>query len=120
MLRNETTNGIIALSLDFASEQLRNAAKTDFEKFRRAPNWPSTSVVLSLKVDGFDEPVTTIALANAVISLDDLILVASPGMGKTTTLFQIAQAILDHGSGTPLVVPLGDWATDIRQYSAQC
>jgi hypothetical protein len=62
--------------------------------------------------DGFDEPVTPSALAGAVTSLDDLILVAPPGMGKTTTVFQIAEGVLANGKGTPLVVPLGDWATE--------
>jgi hypothetical protein len=46
------------------------------------------------------------------MSLDDLILVAPPGMGKTTTLFQIAESVLANSSGTPLVVQLGDWATE--------
>jgi hypothetical protein len=33
-------------------------------------------------------------------------------MGKTTTFFQVAEGILETGSGTPLLVPLGDWATE--------
>ena len=33
-------------------------------------------------------------------------------MGKTTTLFQIAEAVLTNGNGSPIVVPLGDWSTD--------
>ena len=65
-----------------------------------------------LDVDGLNAPVTTDALADAVTTLDDLILVAPPGMGKTTTLFQIADGILANGSGTPVVMPLGDWATE--------
>jgi hypothetical protein len=59
-----------------------------------------------------DEPATSSALATAVMSLDDLILVAPPGMGKTTTVFQIAVGVLANGCGTPLVVQLGDWATE--------
>lgn len=91
---------------------IRAAAEADLKIFRRTAKWPSTSVALTLEVDGFDEPVTTSVLASAVTSLDDLILVAQPGMGKTTTLFQIAEAVLANGKGTPLVVPLGDWATE--------
>ena len=33
-------------------------------------------------------------------------------MGKTTTLFQIAEAVLENGHGSPIVVPLGDWSAD--------
>ena len=92
--------------------RLRAAAEADLKVFRRTAKWPATSVALTLEVDGFDAPITTRALAEAVASLDDLILVASPGMGKTTTLFQIAEGVLTKGIGTPLVVPLGDWATE--------
>ena len=65
-----------------------------------------------MEVEGFGEPATASALASAVRSLDDLIVVAAPGIGKATTLFQIAESVLANGTGTPLVVQLGDWATD--------
>lgn len=92
--------------------RIRAAAEADLKVFRQTAKWPATSVALRLEVEGFDEPVTTDALARAVTSLDDLILVAPPGMGKTTTLFQIAEGVLANGKGMPLVVPLGDWATE--------
>ena len=63
-------------------------------------------------VSHVNDPLSTRALANAVTTLDDLILVAPPGMGKTTTFFQVAEGVLEIGNGTPLIVPLGDWATD--------
>lgn len=91
---------------------VRAAAGADLKVFRLTAKWPPTSVALTLEVDGFDEPVTTSALAGAVMSLGDLILVAPPGMGKTTTLFQIAESVLASGNGTPIMVPLGDWATE--------
>jgi hypothetical protein len=94
--------------------RLRTAASADLAVFRRTPKWPGTNVALTLtlKVKHVDEALSTRALANAVTSLDDLILVAAPGMGKTTTLFQIADGVLEIGNGTPLIVPLGDWATE--------
>lgn len=95
-----------------SARRLRTAAEGDLTVFRRTAKWPSTSVSLTLKVEDHGEPATTSALASAATILDDLILVAAPGMGKTTTLFQIAEGVLASGSGTPLVVPLGDWATD--------
>ena len=33
-------------------------------------------------------------------------------MGKTTVLFQIAEAMLAKGNALPIIVPLGDWSTD--------
>ncbi|QYK03144.1 NACHT domain-containing protein [Shewanella psychrotolerans] len=91
---------------------LHVATSADLDIFRRTPKWPATTVMLTLKVDHVDETLSTRALAKAVIKLDDLILVAPPGMGKTTTLFQIAEGILDCNGGTPIIVPLGDWATE--------
>lgn len=112
VLRNGASRGpTIAEDMQLAP-RIRTAAEGDLKVFRRTVKWPSTSVALTLKVDAFEEPVTTSALAEAVASMDDLILVAGPGMGKTTTLFQIAEGVLASGKGTPIVVSLGDWATE--------
>ena len=94
--------------------RLREAAIDDLCVFRRMPKWPGTTVslTLTLKVKHLEEALSTRTLANAVTTLDDLILVAAPGMGKTTTLFQVAERLLELGNGTPLIVSLGDWATE--------
>lgn len=94
------------------SIRLRAAATADLDVFRRLGSWPSTAIALTLEVDGLSDPVSASALATALTMLDDLILVAPPGMGKTTTLFQIAEAVLANGNASPIVVPLGDWSTD--------
>lgn len=112
VLRNDASSGPARSTNEALAARIRAAAQADLKVFRQTAKWPTTSVALRLEVDGFDEPVTTGALARAVTSLDDLILVAPPGMGKTTTLFQIAEAVLANGNGTPLVVPLGDWVTE--------
>lgn len=95
-------------------DRLRAAASADLAVFRRTPKWPGTNVslTLTLKVKHVDEALSTRALANAVTTFDDLILIAAPGMGKTTTLFQVADSVLEIGNGTPIFVPLGDWATE--------
>ncbi|MBL4800776.1 MAG: hypothetical protein JKY45_02710, partial [Emcibacter sp.] len=96
------------------SARLQKAAADDLAVFRRTPKWPGTNVslTLTLKVKHVDEALSTRALANAVTTLDDLILVSAPGMGKTTTLFQVAEGVMEIGNCTPLIVPLGDWATE--------
>lgn len=106
--------GMQAPTPDELGRRLRAAASADLAIFRRTPKWPGTNVTLTLtlKVKHMDEALSTRALANAVTALDDLILVAAPGMGKTTTLFQVADGLLEIGNGTPLIVPLGDWATE--------
>ncbi|HEY2034451.1 MAG TPA: hypothetical protein VGH02_12265 [Rhizomicrobium sp.] len=104
--------GMQALTPDALRDRLRAAAAADLAVFRQTDKWPGTAVALTLKIDHVDEALSTRALANAVTTLDDLILIAPPGMGKTTTLFQVAEGVLEIGNGTPLLVPLGDWATD--------
>jgi hypothetical protein len=104
--------GMHAPTPDALRNRLREAAIADLAVFRRTAKWPGTSVALTLKVGHVDEALSTRALANGVSTLDDLILVAAPGMGKTTTLFQVAESVLEIGNGTPLIVPLGDWATE--------
>ena len=101
---------------DDLGRRLQAAASADLAVFRRTPKWPGTNVALTLtlKVKHVDEALSTRALAKAATTLDDLILVAAPGMGKTTTLFQVADGLLEIGNGTPLIVPLGDWATEGR------
>lgn len=94
------------------SARLRAAAAADLDVFRRSDKWPSAAIALTIEVDGLSDPVSTSALATALTTLDDLILVAQPGMGKTTTLFQIAEAVLANGNALPIVVPLGDWSAD--------
>jgi len=99
-------------SQDAISARLRAAAGKDLDVFRRSRKWPSKAIALTLEVEGLSDQVSSSALAMALTKLDDLILVAPPGMGKTTTLFQIAEAVLANNVGTPIVVSLGDWSTE--------
>jgi hypothetical protein len=112
VLHNDVPQGPVAVSEDTLAARLRAAAAADLEVFRQSAKWPLTGVPLMLEVTGVDEPVSTSALASALGTLGDLILVAQPGMGKTTTLFQIADGALDNGIASPIVVPLSDWASD--------
>lgn len=114
LLYNEMPHGPVAQahSEGALSVRLRAAAAADLEVFRRSNKWPPTAIALTLEVDGLSDPVSTSTLATALTTLDDLILVAQPGMGKTTTVFQIAQAVLTNGNASPIIVPLGDWSTD--------
>jgi hypothetical protein len=114
VLYNEVPHGAMVQvpSESELSVRLRAAAAADLEVFRRSDKWPSTTIELTLEVDGVSDPVSTSKLATALAMLDDLILVAQPGMGKTTTVFQLAQAVLTNGNASPIFIPLGDWSTD--------
>lgn len=91
--------------------RLQKAVADDLEVFRRSNKWPQTNVSLMLEVKGQPEPVLASALGQTLGTLDDLVIVAPPGTGKTSALFQLAEASVSAASGTPLVVSLSDWST---------
>lgn len=96
---------------DDSAAILRNAAVADLDSFRNSRRWPATSVALAADLDGHDQPVSTKALARLLTALDDLVLIAGPGMGKTTAVFQVAIEAVAVSTCCPIVIPLGDWAT---------
>ena len=91
-------------------ERLHVAAAADLEVYRRSDNWPSVAIELTAEVHGLDGAIGTSALATALTTLDDLVLVAPPGVGKTTTLIQIAESALSGRIASPILVPLGEWS----------
>ena len=91
-------------------ELLRVAAANDLEVFRRADTWAANAISRMFRVEGLDERVGTSGVAAALATLDDLVVVAEPGMGKTTAVFQLAETVSENGHGSPIIVPLGDWS----------
>jgi hypothetical protein len=91
--------------------RLQKAAASDLDVFRRSKKWPLTNVSLMLKMKGQPEPALASALGQTLGASDDLVIVASPGTGKTSALFQLAEAAVRAASGTPLVISLSDWST---------
>ena len=110
VLYNDVPHAPVQVSVGDLAARMHAAATEDIGAFRRTEKWPSTDVALTVQMKELDKPVLTSALASALSTLGDLILVASPGMGKTATLFQVAEGILAQG-GLPIFVPLADWAT---------
>ena len=96
---------------DDSAALLRNAAVADLESFRNSKRWPPTSVRLAADLDGHHQPVSTEGLAKLLTALDDLVLIAGPGMGKTSAVFQVATEALAVRMCCPIIIPLGDWAT---------
>jgi hypothetical protein len=91
--------------------RLQKAAAADLEVFRRSKKWPLTNVSLMLKMQGQPEPVLANVLGQTLGLSDDLVIVASPGTGKNSALFQLADASVRAASATPLVISLSDWST---------
>ena len=70
----------------------------------------ANAIPRTLRVEDVHERISTSSLAQAITTLDDLIVIAEPGMGKTTTVFQLAEAALENDQSVPIVIPLGDWS----------
>jgi hypothetical protein len=94
--------------------RLQNAAAVDLEVFKRSGKWPQTNVSLILEVKDQPKPVLASVLGQTLGILDDLVIVAPPGTGKSSALYQLAEASVRAKSGTPLVVSLSDWSNGGR------
>jgi hypothetical protein len=99
--------------LDSVLARLLHAAAADLTGFRRMPGWPRHPVSLNLRIaeGGSSRAFHVSGLAAAVEAFNEFMVIAPPGTGKTTTLLQVADAIVSGGRAVALFVPLGDWST---------
>ncbi len=96
-----------------ATDLLIDYSRLDLSAFQRMPGWPSHAIALALKmVDGESADVFTASgLASAIEVFDEIAVIAPPGTGKTTTLLQVTEAILNKASSVAAFVPLSEWST---------
>lgn len=92
---------------------LRGYSQSDLLAFRNMPGYPSYAIELNLKVvDETGKDVFTVSgLASAIETFDEIAVIAPPGTGKTTTLLQLAEAVLGNASCVAVFVPLSEWST---------
>jgi hypothetical protein len=108
---HDAATGPAKISKGDLVKRLHVSVAADVDIFRRSERWPSTNVALTVQMEELDKPVRASALARALSELGDLVLVALPGMGKTSTLLQVAESLVAHGE-TPIFVQLADWGTE--------
>jgi transposase-like protein len=99
--------------LDAVVARMLPAAHRDIATFRNAKEWPSHAVALNLTLRGTGGSVhaaTIAGLANAVHTAEAVNIVAPPGTGKTTTLVQLAETLVEAGEVVAGFVPLGEWS----------
>jgi hypothetical protein len=99
--------------IDTVTARLIGAATNDIAAFRRTAGWPPHAVALNLRmIDGENERAFQVSgLAAALDTFREITIIAPPGTGKTTTLVQVADAVVQTGRSMPLFVPLGEWAS---------
>lgn len=87
-------------------------AVADLATFRRMPSWPSHPIALNLRLrsGGVERRFSAQTVGSVVSAFNELVIVAPPGTGKTTTLLQLSDAILEQGESIAVFVPLGEWA----------
>jgi hypothetical protein len=75
-------------NLDSVTVRVLGAAKSDLDTFKHAASWPSHAVELHLRmIDGSSvRSFAVSALATATRTFNEIVVVAPPGTGKTTTL----------------------------------
>jgi superfamily II DNA or RNA helicase len=78
-------------SLEPLLQRIRGAAVADLVGFRRAPSWPGHAIALNLRVatGGTERQFNAETVGVLLSAFNELIVVAPPGTGKTTTLLQI-------------------------------
>ncbi|QAU44189.1 hypothetical protein XH91_01670 [Bradyrhizobium guangzhouense] len=99
--------------LDAVVSRMLPAAQRDIATFRNAKEWPSHAVALNLTLRGSGgngHAVTIEGLANGLDAAETLNIVAPPGTGKTTTLVQLAETLVQAGKVVAGFVPLGEWS----------
>jgi hypothetical protein len=99
--------------IDTVATRLIAAAAADVAAFRRMAGWPRHALALNLRMtdDENERAFQASGLAAALGAFNEIIVIAPPGTGKTTTLVQVADAIVQTARSVPLLVPLGEWAS---------
>jgi hypothetical protein len=94
-------------------EKLRQAALTDLAGFKRMAALPDYAVALNLRIhnDKKSPSFTIEKLPSAIDVAREVCIIAPPGTGKTTTLLQLADAVLASNKAIALFVRLGEWST---------
>jgi hypothetical protein len=91
---------------------LIKAAKNDICAFKNAISWPKHPVLLGLKLVNGNE-IRSFSAANLAESnnnFNEITVIAPPGTGKTTTLIQFTECILESNANVAVYISLSEWA----------
>jgi hypothetical protein len=105
-------------SIDAVAARLRDATQRDITAFRGTKDWPSHTIALTLTLQTNKglHAVSLDGVANAIDLAEPLNVIAPPGMGKTTTLVQLTDTILQAVQAVPVLVPLGEWSDRLEDF----
>lgn len=101
-----------ASDLDSVRLRVMSGAKSHLDGFQRMPGWPRHAIQLTMSAEGHASSFARFdasRLGQLLQAAQEIVLIAPPGMGKTTTLVQAGQSLLD-GPVAPVFIPLKEWA----------
>ncbi len=94
------------------TENLIEVAKADLRGFKTSVSWPEHPVFLGLKlvIEDSAKPFDASNLVAVSGSFNEITVIAPPGTGKTTTLLQFSEGILEQEGSVAVYMPLSEWA----------
>jgi len=104
--------------LESVTLRLISAAQTDLAAFKRLPGWPRHAIALNLRMTGgsSERAFDIFGLAASIETFNEIVVIAPPGTGKTTTLLQVVEAILSQGNSVAAFVPLSEWSSQADSF----
>lgn len=92
--------------------RLRAAAARDLDAFIAVLKSPVDAIALGLRLIEAERvtPFEAAGLAAAIGTFNEIVVVAPPGMGKTTTLLQLVRSIATNESLVAAFIPLSEWS----------
>ena len=98
-------------AVDAVCARLRAVSRADIAAFRDARGRPARTLSLTLRLEGSAAPYVTLdGVARLMALAEPVSIVAPGGMGKSTTVVQLAECMLEKDGPVPLLVPLGEWS----------
>jgi len=99
-------------NVEAVTARLRSAAARDLDAFVAALKSPVDSIALGLRLieSGRVTPFGAAGLAAAIGTFNEIIVVAAPGTGKTTTLLQVVRSVASNATLVPAFIPLSEWS----------
>jgi hypothetical protein len=104
--------------LESVTLPLISAAQTDLAAFKNMAGWPCHAIALNLRItDGdYKQAFNVCGLAAAVETFNEIVVIAPPGTGKTTTLLQLVEAILSQDNSVAVFIPLSEWSSQMDSF----
>ena len=98
--------------IEAVTARLRAAAARDLDAFVAALKSPVNAIALGLRLIESERvtPFEAAGLAAAIGTFNEIVVVAPPGTGKTTTLLQVVRSIATNETLVAAFIPLSEWS----------